>query len=115
MKQRANPKLGAFIVTVSEVMAWVGILNFVVILLLGWDSYQQRIVHLLPWMNIWWVLLFAVIPVGAFVLFALLVLNPSRQKYLSEQGYRFDSPQKIDHESILENQRKIMDKLGIND
>jgi hypothetical protein len=115
LKQRANPRLGAFVVTFSEVMAWVSVLNFVIILLLGWDSYQQKIIQYLPWMNIWLMLLFAVVPVGAFVLFALLILSPSRLKYLSEQGYRFDSPQKIDHELILENQRKIMEKLGIKE
>lgn len=113
MKQRADSKLGALVVTFSEVMAWVSVLNFVVILLLGWNSYQEKIVQYLPWMNIWLLLLFAVVPVGAFILFALLILSPSRLKYLSEQGYRFDSPQKIDHELIIENQRKIMDKLGV--
>jgi hypothetical protein len=113
LKQRADSKLGALVVTFSEVMAWVSVLNFVVILLLGWNSYQEKIVQYLPWMNIWLLLLFAVVPVGAFILFALLILSPSRLKYLSEQGYRFDSPQKIDHELIIENQRKIMDKLGV--
>jgi hypothetical protein len=113
MKQRANSKLGALLVTYSEVMAYVSIYNFLMILLIGWSSYQVKLTRLFPWINIWWMLAIAGIPVIFFILVAMFLLSPSRQKYLSEQGYRFDSPQKKDHEQILENQKKIMDKLGI--
>jgi hypothetical protein len=113
MRIVANPKLGALLVTCSEVMVWVSISNYAIILLLGWNSYQDKIVAYLPWMNIWLMLLFAVTPLVILIFMAFLILIPSRLKYMNDQAYKSNSPQMAVNKKILKNQKKIMDRMGI--
>ena len=113
IKQRSSVKLGALLITYSNVMAWLAVGSFPGMVLLLWKSYQDIIISYLPWFNFIWVCVFGLIPIITVAFLELLVLQPSRISYINEQSYKHESPLKDDLQLILENQKKIMDKLEI--
>jgi hypothetical protein len=113
MKQKPNFLLGALLITYSGIMSWLSAYSFVVVLLVGWKDYQELIISYLPWFNVVWLLIFAAIPIIIVALLELLIFQPSRVSYANEQAYKHDSPVKNNLKKILNNQEKIMDKLGI--
>ena len=122
MKQRANPKLGMLLVTYSGIMSWLGGYSAFGMVLLVWKVYQDTILQFLPWFNFIWMFMIALIPVMVVGLLEIFSFQPSRVAYANEQGYKHDSPVRVDlelslenDEIIIENQRKIMEKLGIDD
>ena len=113
IKQKASVKLGALLVTYGGIMSWVGVYSISILLLVGWKSYQDIITSYLPWFNLIWLFVFAAIPIGIIAGLEMLVFQPSRISYANEQGYKHDSPVRDDLQLVLENQKKIMDKLEI--
>lgn len=115
MKQKSSRKLGAVLNTYQGTAAWTSVVSIVIMIGLGWDAYKTVILVYLPWFNLFWAYGISVVFFVLANVVQYLVLQPSIQAYVNRLEYQHKSPQRIDHELILANQVKIMDKLGIKD
>jgi hypothetical protein len=116
MKQKSYPKLGALLSTFANTLGWLSIVNFTYNSVILWTVQQKAIIAIVPWMN-----LFLFVGIGILLialpiaLIDYLLIAPSRQAYASEQELKHQSPYAANLKKLEENQRKIMDKLGIKD
>jgi hypothetical protein len=113
MKQWSSLRLGILVATYQGSAAWMSLISMVILVSVGWKDYQDVIISWIPWFNLAWAY------VSAFIIFLIInvvqyvFIQPSLQSYVNKLEYDHKSPQKEDHKQILENQKKIMDKLGI--
>jgi len=111
------PYLGWFKTMLGAVFFYLTPINF---LLLLWTAFHTTIS---PWAaaHAHWInnpLLFIGIIIG-IMLFGLILefkfMMPSQIKFGNVQGYKHDSPFAKDLQTILRNQKLLMDKWGIKD
>lgn len=113
VQQKSFHKLGAMLVTLTNTMSWLNILNFIMVIFLSWDVYQERLVAIFPWLNTYWVTVIVVGVVLFVVVMEYAVLQPSRIAFSNQQVFEHKSPVRADLEELKRNQKKIMERLGI--
>jgi hypothetical protein len=107
MKQIANRKLGAILVTLTGTMFWFNVIGFMYTTTILWSVQSANILALLPWMNLPLFLVCGIVAVAVpMALWEYYIAQPSRQAYTNSQELKHQSP-------YAEDLRKIKDKLGI--
>ena len=114
---KPKPKLGAFQVQVSTTMShYIVYINLCFMGLMFWHTTAA------PWLRqfyggaqVWMFAIFMLLIVAGIGLFDYKFVYPSRQAFISRQAYKHDNPAIADLQKVLKNQKKIMEKLGIED
>ena len=114
MRQHPYRPLGALLTTILGVAGWFNLLNFVVVMLIGWNSYQEKLTALIPWLNIQWVFIGAAILLFIAVLVHYLVIQPSIMAFNNQQAYEHESPTRADLKVLKNDMEKIKRKLNID-
>lgn len=113
---KPRPRLGAFQVQVSTTMShYVVYVNLSFMAMMFWHTTAA------PWLrqhyfgaDFWMFAIFMLLFVATIGLFDYKFVYPSRQAFLSRQAYKHANPAVADLQTILKNQKKIMEKLGID-
>ncbi len=113
MQQKSFHKLGAMLVTLTNTMSWLNILNFVMVIFLSWNAYEEKLVVIFPWLNTYWVIAIVMCVVLFVVVMEYAVLQPSRIAFSNQQVFAHKSPVRADLEKLKRNQKRIMEKLDI--
>jgi len=114
LKQVAIRKLGAILVTLTGTMFWFNVLSFFYTTTILWTVQSANIIAYVPWMNLpLFIICGACIVALPMALIEYLILQPSRQAFTNSQELKHQSPYAANLKRIEDNQKKIMDKLGI--
>jgi len=114
---KPRPKLGAFQVQVSTTMShYVVYVNLSFMAMMFWHTTAA------PWIrqhylnaDFWMFAIFMLLFVATIGLFDYKFVYPSRQAFISRQSYKHSNPVVADIKTLLKNQKKIMEKLEIDD
>lgn len=113
--QKSNIKLGAILITFVTSLSWLSMANFAMMVLLSWGIYQEKIVNIIPWANIYWIIAIIIIGIIALNIIEYALFQPSRVAFSNQQAFKHKSPVQKELEIIKSNQKKIMAKLEIEE
>lgn len=118
MKQaKVRTKLGGFQVQLSTTMShYVVYINLMFVGMMFWHTTARpNLQPFLPWVDFWMFASFMVLIVAAVMVLDYKFIYPSRQGFISKQSYKHANPMVADMKKVIANQKKIMDKLGIEE
>ena len=103
--------LGAIEGQVFNAMSDVGIVNFIMLAVLSWDSsFGQAIRHYLPFLtNIWKFMLFALIVLLLWTVFRWKFIVPSRVAFNNWQAGKHQNPIIVNQEEIKKMIQELID------
>lgn len=110
MKQYNSGKfIGGILDTLNRTSVFISAGNTILIIATFYNTGGGLFIkRLLPWMNMYWFMLLALLLASLAMLFVYFVITPSYFNFYSTQFYKHDSPMKRDIEAIKY-------KLGIED
>lgn len=120
-RSKYRPKLGFFLVQLSNSLSYVGLGNTTMLMFTFWYTSGSIIAaKYAPWFNLWIFILLGIIFWTSVIIFDWIFIYPSRQGVLSTEAYKHANPAIDDlkkllknDEILLSNDKKIMKKLGI--
>lgn len=114
---KPHPKLGAFQVQLS--MSTSHYLVYVNLCFMGMMFWHTTAA---PWLrqfylgaSFWMFATFMLLFICVVMFLDRKLAYPSRQAYISQQAYKHDNPAVADIQMLLKNQKKIMEKLEIEE
>lgn len=113
-QNKLPPWVGAFQVQVTNSMFYVNLISSGMMVLTFWYTagYQIRDRYM-PWLNIWMFVAVVAVVVIVVMFMDYKFVYPSRQAFQNEQACKHENPAMEELRAIRENQRKIMQRLGI--
>ena len=90
MKQKNIPWIGAFIDSLFTCLPFLGIINFVFISIVLYNSIQPYLLTYIPWVKLWMFLLLLLFLVIGMMFFIYKFVLPSLWTFRAKQMYGFD-------------------------
>lgn len=108
-QKRVSPFLGGLKELFSRVMFYVGIINFILIVV---TAYHTSIKDIMP---IPFLAFFSILIVGLFVamIFEYIIVLPSSVAFSNRQSYKHDNPIKEDMNKILKKLDNIEEEIKV--
>lgn len=109
--------IGAFQVQLSTSMShYIVYMNMGLVGMMFWHTTgRPNLEPYFPWIDFWMFASFMLVFVAVLGILDYKFVYPSRQGFLNREVYKHKNLVVADIQKILENQKKIMEKLGIED
>ena len=118
MKQaKAITKLGGFQVQLQASMGhYLVYINLMFVGMMFWYTTAGPAVRpYLPWISFWMFASLMLVLIATLMIVDYKFMYPSRQGFLNKQVYKHENPIVKDIQKLIKNQKKIMEKLEIED
>ena len=91
-----------------------GVQFFIVVIILYTTSIQPNLIRFAPWMTFAHYIIITLLLMLGLMVFARLMITPSAYTYTNRQVWDNNNPMRAKLEKMERNQKKIMEKLGID-
>jgi len=115
---KPHPKLGAFQVQLSmSTSHYLVYVNLCFMGMMFWHTTAAPWLRQYVWQgaSFWMFATFMLLLISAVMFIDYKLVYPSRQAHISRQAYKHDNPAVADIQRLLKNQKKIMEKLEIEE
>lgn len=108
--------IGGLLDTYARASIVIGSMQFlIVVVILYTTSIQPNLARFAPWMTFAHYIIIALLLMLGLMVFSRLLITPSAYTYSNRQVWGNNNPMRAKLEQMERNQKKIMEKLGIDD